>query len=140
MNNIFNLIEQTTNFPDTMNVVVEISKDSDPVKYEICEKTGILMVDRFLPVSMKYPCNYGFIPNTKGGDNDCLDVLILSRYPILPSATIKVRTIGVLLMSDEKGSDEKVLCVPDKSIDIYYSNYYDIQDVPNSDLKSIEHF
>ena len=123
-----------------ISVIVEISKNSDPVKYEICKDTGLLKVDRFINVSMSYPCNYGFIPNTLGGDLDPIDALVVSEFPIQPSAMIKCKVIGVLVMEDESGQDEKIIAVAADKIDINSRNINDIEDIPSSVLRKIYHF
>ena len=114
--------------PNTFNVVVDISMNSDPVKYEVDPQSGVCIVDRFLPVSMQYPCNYGFIPNTKAEDGDCLDVLLITRYPVLPGSMMLSRPIGMLKMSDEKGVDHKIIAVPDNKVDMFYKNLISIFD------------
>jgi inorganic pyrophosphatase len=123
-----------------INVIIEISKDSDPVKYEIDKDTRSLIVDRFIPVSMMYPCNYGFIPNTLGGDGDPIDALVISVYPIIPGALIKCKVIGVIMMEDESGVDEKIIAVPTNKIDINSIDINDVQDLPKSLIQKISHF
>ena len=91
------------------NVIIEIPMNDNPVKYEFDKEVGAIMVDRFMQVSMSYPCNYGFIPNTLSDDGDPADVLVIAHYPIIPGAIIKVRPVGVLMMEDESGMDEKIL-------------------------------
>ena len=98
--------------PDDFNVVVEISANCTPVKYEFDKDSGLLTVDRFMPTAMHYPCNYGFIPNTLSDDGDPVDVLVLTPYPIQPGSLIRVRALGMLQMTDESGEDCKVLAVP----------------------------
>ena len=98
--------------PDEFNVIIEIPMNDNPVKYELDKESGAIFVDRFMQVSMFYPCNYGFIPNTLSGDRDSVDVMVLSNYPIIPSAIVKCRSIGVLMMEDESGLDEKIIAVP----------------------------
>ncbi|AGR79027.1 inorganic pyrophosphatase [Anaplasma phagocytophilum str. HGE1] len=129
-----------SNAPEEVNVVIEVSQDSHPVKYEFDEKNGALWVDRFLPTAMYYPCNYGFIPNTIAGDGDPVDVLVLARFPVMPGAVICVRPVGVLMMNDEKGEDAKVLAVPATKVDQYYGNIVNYSDLPSSFLDSISHF
>ncbi len=126
--------------PDVFNVVVEIPMNSDPVKYEICTEENILYVDRFLPVAMRYPANYGFIPQTKAEDGDALDALVLTRFPIVANSVILSRAIGVLIMEDEKGMDEKIIAVPDDKIDPFYAKIRDIKDLDEMTLKQISHF
>ena len=106
--------------PIEVNVVIEVSMNSDPVKYEFDKESGFLLVDRFMHTSMQYPYNYGFIPNTLSGDGDPVDVLLIANYPIVPGAVISVKPIGVLITEDEKGQDEKILSVPVTKIDPYF--------------------
>ena len=120
-------------------VFVEISMDSK-VKYEIDEKSGFLMADRFLYTSMKSPFNYGFIPNTKGEDGDPLDVLLLASEVITPSAVVKAKIIGMLEMKDEEGIDTKLIAVPVKKIDPLYGVYESIDDIPTAVKEKIKHF
>ena len=114
---------------ESLNVVIEIPMDGSPVKYEIDKDSGLLAVDRFLPVAMSYPCNYGFLPNTLGNDGDPLDILLVTRYPVIPGSLVKSRAIGVLLMEDESGMDEKILAVPNEKLDVSYKYIRDISDL-----------
>ena len=106
------------NLPDEINVVIEIPMNDNPVKYEIDKESGAIFVDRFIQVAMFYPCNYGFIPHTLSGDGDPVDVLVLSKYPVIPGAVMKCRPVGVLMMEDESGVDEKIIAVPIDKVDI----------------------
>lgn len=126
--------------PDLFNVLIEISANSDPVKYEFDKDTGFLMVDRFLSTPMHYPCNYGFIPNTLCDDGDPADVCVLSPFPITPNALVTCRPLGVLTMEDEKGMDDKILAVPDVSVAPMYAHFNSLDDVPTSVLEQIGHF
>lgn len=99
-------------FPNDVNVIIEIPMHHDPVKYEIDKTSGALFVDRFMQTTLRYPCNYGFVPHTCAGDGDPSDVLVITSYPIVPGAVIKTRVIGVLLMEDEAGFDEKIIALP----------------------------
>ncbi len=128
------------NIPDEINVIIDISANSTPIKYQIDEENGFLAVDRFIPVSMHYPCNYGFIPHIKGGDGDYMDVLVITRYPIVPQSVIAVRPVGVLVMSDEEGEDVKILSVPTVKVDPYYEHVKNYTDLPSIQIKQIEHF
>src|SRR5262244_127735 len=92
------------------NVVIEIPKGSR-VKYELDKPSGLLMVDRVLYSAVHYPANYGFIPRTLAGDDDPLDVLVLGQEPAMPLSFLQARAIGGFLMRDEKGVDEKIICV-----------------------------
>ena len=120
----------------TINCVIEISQGSKN-KYEV-DENGLLWLDRF--TNMQYPCNYGFIPNTIGGDGDALDVLVISSNPIEAGTLIKLRIIGMLTMEDEGGMDEKILCVPTEKTDRYYAHIHSYEDLPEIVIKNIEHF
>ncbi len=129
-----------SNPPQEVNVVIEISAGSAPVKYEYDKETHMLFVDRFLCTSMLYPCNYGFIPHTLSGDSDPLDVLVYSSQPIISGAVIVVRPIGLLMTEDEKGKDIKLVAVPLKQVDPFLAKIHDIDDLPDMLKKQIEHF
>ncbi len=118
---------------------IEITKDS-MVKYEIDAKTGFLMADRILYTAMKFPFNYGFVPETEGEDGDPLDIMVLSSEPIMGGAAVKAKLIGMLEMKDEEGIDTKLIAVPVKKIDPLYGVYEDIADVPNAVKERIKHF
>lgn len=122
------------------NVIIEISANSSPVKYEFDKDSGAIMVDRFMQVAMSYPCNYGFIPHTLSGDGDPADVLVMSQYPVIAGAVIAVRPVAVLLMEDESGIDEKILAVPISKLDVSYNDVKDIDDVPAVMKERIMHF
>lgn len=119
-------------------VIVEISTTSGQVKYEY--KDGLLHVDRFLSTPMLYPCNYGFIPNTLGGDGDPVDVLLHASHPIVPGAIIKARAIGALITEDESGDDIKILALPTAKIDPLLEKIHHYQDLPEIFIKQIDHF
>lgn len=126
--------------PNSCNVIIEIPMNAGPVKYEFDKDAGMLTVDRFMPTSMSYPCNYGFVPHTLSGDGDPVDVLVHTNFPILAGAVVDVKPIGVLITEDEKGSDEKVLAVPANKIDPFFANVNDISDLPPVLLEKIKHF
>ena len=126
--------------PEEVNVIIEVPMGSDPVKYEFDKESGSIMVDRFVQTAMFYPCNYGFIPCTLSKDGDPVDVLVVANYPIIPGATIKVRPIGVLMMEDESGMDEKVLAVPTTKLDPYFANINSYKDLPEIFINKIKHF
>lgn len=128
------------NAPDEVNVIIEVPMGSDPVKYEFDKELGIICVDRFVQTAMFYPCNYGFIPNTLSEDGDPVDVLVIANYPVTPGAMIKVRPIGVLMMEDESGQDEKILAVPTTKLDPYFENIKSYNDVPVALINRIKHF
>ena len=120
-----------------IDVLIEMSMGTSHIKYEVDHKTGVLRFHRFLHTSMHYPCNYGCLPNTIGGDNDAVDVLVITPYPLIPNCKVLCNVIGVLHMVDESGDDPKILAVP---VDEVYSDWYDIIDVPIEQLESIYHF
>jgi inorganic pyrophosphatase len=128
------------NAPDSVNVVIENPANALPVKYELDKESGALFVDRFLATPMHYPLNYGFIPNTLSGDGDPIDVLVLSEYPITYGAVIPSKPIGVLLMEDEKGEDEKILAVPTEKMNSEYSKINEIEELPELLLNKVKHF
>lgn len=128
------------NAPSEINVIIEVPAGADPIKYEFDKDAGAIIVDRFLQTAMYYPCNYGFIPHTLSDDGDPADVLVIARNPILPGAVIASRPIGVLLMEDEAGMDEKILAVPVSKLDPFYDNIKDVNDVPEILLQQISHF
>ena len=119
------------------DVVIEIPKGSRN-KYEVDHDTGRLKLDRYLYTSMGYPTDYGFFENTLGEDGDPLDALVLVSDPTFPGCRIRVRPIGVFHMSDEKGPDEKLLCVP--LGDPSFERIRDVRDVNGELLDEIEHF
>jgi inorganic pyrophosphatase len=134
------LVSPGKNPPEEINVIVEIPKDSEPVKYEMDKESGAMFVDRILSTPMRYPCNYGFVPQTLCGDGDPADVLVVLPLPLVPGSVVRCRPVGVLKMSDEAGSDEKILAVPVAKIFSGYSHVEDINDVSSHWLERIGHF
>jgi inorganic pyrophosphatase len=126
--------------PAEVNVIVEVPVGGEPIKYEMDKDAGTLVVDRFLYTSMRYPGNYGFIPHTLSGDGDPLDVLIANQRGIVPGAVIAVRPIGVFLMQDEAGVDEKIIAVPASRLTRRYDQVQDYTQLPEITVKQIEHF
>jgi len=125
--------------PENVNVIIEVSAQSN-VKYEMDKESGALFVDRFLHTPMFYPANYGFLPHTLADDGDPLDALVITRFKLQEGSVIKARPVGVLIMEDEKGMDEKIICVPAKKLDKAYENVNDINDLPEQVLEEIKHF
>jgi inorganic pyrophosphatase len=128
------------NVPDDVNVIVEVPIGGEPIKYEMDKDAGTLVVDRFLYTAMRYPGNYGFIPHTLSGDGDPVDVLIVNARAIAPGAVISVRPVGVLLMEDNAGTDEKIVAVPSAHITQRFDGVTNHGDLPEITLKQIEHF
>lgn len=129
-----------TNPPFEVNVVIEVPVGGAPVKYELDKASGAIFVDRFLHTAMFYPCNYGFVPHTLSEDGDPVDVLVAGPQPVVPGAVVRARPIGVLLMRDEKGEDEKILAVPADALHPYYSDVHSWRDLPRILIDQIAHF
>jgi inorganic pyrophosphatase len=110
------------------------------VKYELDKESGIMYVDRFLHTAMYYPCNYGFIPHTLSDDGDPVDAAVLGQIPVSPGVIIRCRPIGVLIMEDESGIDEKILCVPVDDLHPYYASVASYREVQKILRDQIEHF
>lgn len=125
--------------PDKLNAVIEIPYGSN-IKYEIDKDSGAVVVDRVLYSAMFYPANYGFIPSTLADDGDPADVLVLNEYPLQAGSVIPCRLIGVLVMEDESGMDEKLLAVPVTKIDPRYDGIKSIDDLPKAALDKIKNF
>jgi len=120
-----------------ITVVVEIPKGSRN-KYEMDAATGQIFLDRILFTSMVYPADYGYIEDTLGGDGDTLDALVFVGEPTFPGCRIHARPVGLFRMTDEKGPDEKILCVPLR--DPSWSQVERLADVNPNLLNEIEHF
>ena len=126
--------------PREVNVIVEVPVGGEPIKYEMDKEAGTLVVDRFLYTAMRYPGNYGFIPHTLSNDGDPCDVLVANTRAIVPGAVISVRPIGVLLMEDEAGGDEKIIAVPSSKLTQRYDKIRSCSDMPDITLQQIRHF
>ncbi|HEY2505423.1 MAG TPA: inorganic diphosphatase [Streptosporangiaceae bacterium] len=118
-------------------VIIEIPKGQRN-KYEMDHETGRIRLDRMLFTSTRYPSDYGFIEETLADDGDPLDAMVLLEEPTFPGCQIRCRAIGMFRMRDEKGADNKVLCVP--STDPRMAHLRDITDVPDFDQLEIQHF
>ncbi|MBN8906524.1 MAG: inorganic pyrophosphatase [Rhodospirillales bacterium 69-11] len=125
--------------PQDIFVVVEIPQGS-AVKYEVDKESGAIFVDRFLFTATAYPSAYGFIPGTLAEDGDPTDALVLIPTQVVPGAVIRARPIGILLMKDEAGPDEKVICVPHDRVHPQFSHLDSINDLPAITRSAIEHF
>jgi len=128
------------NPPDDVNVIIEVPLGGEPIKYEMEKESGALFVDRFLYTAMRYPGNYGFIPHTLSGDGDPCDVLIANTRAVIPGAVMNVRPVGVLVMEDNAGEDEKIIAVPSHALTQRYDRIETYTDLPEITLKQIEHF
>ncbi|PZO06723.1 MAG: inorganic diphosphatase [Alphaproteobacteria bacterium] len=126
--------------PTDVNVVIEVPIGGEPIKYEMDKASGALVVDRFLYTSMRYPGNYGFVPHTLSGDGDPCDVIVANTRALMPGSVISARVVGVLLMEDEAGQDEKILAVPSSWLTQRYDGVENYTDMPEITIKQIEHF
>ena len=126
--------------PESFNVIIEISMNADPIKYEVDKESGAIFVDRFMGTAMHYPCNYGYIPRTIAGDGDPVDVLVITPFPVIPGVVVRCRALGVLKMKDEAGDDAKLLAVPEDKILPIYSHWKQASDINPMRLNAIQHF
>ena len=123
-----------------LNVIIEIPMNADPIKYEVDKETNSLFVDRFVSTAMRYPCNYGYVPQTLAEDGDPVDVLVITPFALMPGVVVRCRPIGLLKMSDESGRDTKVLAVPIDKLTPLYREIETVRDLPGMVLSQIEHF
>ena len=137
--NIINRLKPGENPPDEINAVIEIPKGSS-IKYEMDAESGAIFVDRRLFTAMFYPCNYGFIPQTREEDGDPVDVLVLGNDSVIPMSIIRSRPVGVLLTEDEEGQDSKIIAVPITKLDPSFSTVTDINSIPEHTRDQIKHF
>ena len=128
------------NPPDDLNVIIEVPLGGDPIKYEIDKASGAMFVDRYLYTEMRYPCNYGFVPHTLSLDGDPIDVMVVGNRPLVPGSVVRARPVGVLMMIDDKGQDEKILAVPHQALTRYYDKIATYQDLPSILVEKIQHF
>ncbi len=128
------------NPPDDVNVIIEVPIGGEPIKYELDKDSGALVVDRFLHTSMRYPGNYGFVPHTLSGDGDPVDVLVCNTRALVPGCVINVRPIGVLVMEDNAGQDEKIIAVPSPKLTLRYESVTEYTHLPEITRQQVEHF
>jgi inorganic pyrophosphatase len=128
------------NPPHDINVIIEVPVGGEPIKYELDKESGTLFVDRFLYTPMRYPGNYGFVPHTLSDDGDPIDVLVCNTRKIVPAAVINCRPIGVLVMEDEAGHDEKILAVPSPHVSRRYAEVKEYEQLPEITREQIQHF
>lgn len=129
-----------SNPPEDVNVIIEVPIGGEPIKYELDKASGALVVDRFLYTAMRYPGNYGFIPHTLSDDGDPCDVIVANTRAIAPGAVMSCRIVGVMIMEDEAGGDEKLIAVPSHKLTKRYDNVKNYTDLPKITLDQIEHF
>jgi inorganic pyrophosphatase len=125
--------------PDKVKAIIEIPYGSN-IKYEVEKESGAIVLDRVLHSAMYYPSNYGFVNKTLSQDGDPADVLILSEYPMQAGCVVNCRLVGVLIMEDESGIDEKLLAVPVSKIDPTFDEIQDLGDIPKHTLAKIKNF
>ena len=128
------------NPPEDVNVIIEVPVGGQPIKYELDKESGVLVVDRFLYTPMFYPGNYGFVPHTLSEDGDPIDVLVCNTRPLVPGCVINVRPVGVLIMEDNAGLDEKIIAVPSSDLTMRHDHVREYSDIPQITLQQIEHF
>ncbi len=123
--------------PDSITTIVEIGKGSKN-KYEIDKATGMIALDRALHTAQDYPFDYGFVPQTLWDDNDALDVIILTTYPLFPGILVRVRPIAIVNMTDSGDADDKIIAVPID--DPRWADTKDLGDINKHTIKEIDHF
>ena len=124
-----------------MNARIDLSTgDVSLSRREFLKASGALIVDRFLYTAMRYPGNYGFIPHTLSEDGDPCDVIVANTRAVIPGAVMSCRVVGVLLMEDEAGGDEKIIAVPSNKLTRRYEKVNNYSDLPEITLQQIEHF
>ena len=136
----FNKIPAGKDLPNDIYVAIEIPANADPIKYEIDKDLDAVLVDRFMATPMFYPANYGYIPQTLAPDGDPLDALVVTPYPVAPGSVIRARPVGILDMTDEAGSDAKLVAVPHQKLTSLYDDVQDIEDLPPLLIEQIKHF
>ncbi|MDR0967613.1 MAG: inorganic diphosphatase [Rickettsiales bacterium] len=127
------------NPPKKMLAMIEVP-EGGRVKYEIDKETGLLKVDRILHTPLSYPANYGYFPGTLGDDGDPLDCVVVCNAELRPGVLIEVRPIGALMMEDNAGGDEKIICVPLDKIDPFLTDTHFIEQLPKILQAKIEYF
>lgn len=133
--NLWHDIEPGTK--DDMNVIIEIPRGSKN-KYEIDKETGLIALDRAMHTAQDYPFDYGFVPRSYWEDDDALDVLVLTTFPLAPGILVRVRPVAVMGMIDDGESDNKIIGVPLN--DPRWDEVRDLDDINKHTLKEIEHF
>ncbi len=136
----FDLVSAGKDVPNDINVIIEISAQGDPIKFEVDKDSGAVFVDRFMGTSMRYPINYGYVPHTIAGDGDPVDVLVVTPFPLAPGVVIRCRPVGVLKMEDDGGLDAKVVAVPVSKLTPLYDKVQTTDDLPELLMKQTVHF
>jgi inorganic pyrophosphatase len=134
------LVKAGKDVPNDINVIIEIPAQADPIKFEVDKDSGAIFVDRFQGTTLRYPINYGYVPNTISGDGDPVDVLVVTPYPLFPGAVVRARPVGVLKMEDDGGVDAKVIAVPVSKLTPLYDKVNSVDDLPELLIKQTVHF
>jgi inorganic pyrophosphatase len=135
--NLWHEVTPGKNVPEEVNTIIEINKGSKN-KYEIDKETGLIALDRVAHTAQDFPFDYGFVPQSYWHDNDPLDVIVLTTYPLLPGILVAVRPIALLKMIDSGDVDDKLIAVPKD--DPRWNDVKDLGDLNKHTLKEIEHF
>jgi len=135
--NLWHDISAGEKIPDEVNVIIEINKGSKN-KYEIDKKTGMIALDRVAHTAQDFPFDYGFVPQTLWDDEDALDVVVLTTYPLQPGILVTVRPVALMKMIDDGDSDDKLIAVPIG--DPRWGEVNDLEDINKHTLKEMEHF
>lgn len=135
--NLWHDVPLGDNTPDEFNVIIEIPKHSNN-KYEIDKETGLIALDRANYSAHSYPFDYGFAPQTLWDDDDALDCIVLTTFPLDVGIVVKVRPVAVMEMIDDGESDFKVLAVP--ADDKRWDDVQDLEDINKHNLKEYQHF
>ena len=135
--NLWHDVSPGEKLPDEMNVIIEINRGSKN-KYEIDKETGLIALDRAMHTAQDYPFDYGFVPQTLWDDNDALDVVVLTTYPLAPGILVKVRPVAIMNMIDSGEADDKVIAVPVD--DPRWDEVQDLDDINKHTIKEMEHF
>lgn len=136
----FQCIPAGSSLPSCVNAVIEIAAQEEPVKYEADKQLGALRVDRIMSAGMRYPHNYGFIPQTLSRDGDPLDILVITPFPIRSMSIIACRPVALMYMSDQAGPDEKVIAVPDDIVCPATVSVRSLEDLGQPMLEQIRFF
>lgn len=135
--NLWHEISAGDDVPNVMNVIIEIPKGSKN-KFEIDKETGLIKLDRAMKSSQDYPFDYGFVPQSLWEDNDALDVILLTTYPLFPGILVEARPVAVMRMIDGGEGDDKIIAVPKK--DPRWEDVTDLEHVNKHTIKEIQHF
>ncbi len=125
------------NAPQIVNALIEIPQGSR-AKYEIDKESGLLKLDRIIYSSFYYPCNYGFIPQTYGGDKDPLDILVITSLPVQAMCLMQAKVIGVMQMIDSGDADDKIIAVAARDPSVFH--YENIEELPKHFFDELRHF